>query len=292
MSYNINILFVVRAIVTNNNGEVLLLKRNKNRQYNSLQWELPGGKIRQEEEISYALERILQEENSLVVKNVGKRYYIFNRHVTEPGKYQGYNYFEVALSADYVSGKVSISKEDHEGFTWVKPEEALTLDLSLESKKSIIKYMDAVMSESTEKGIETKVVVVSRALIQNDDGKYLFLKRSKNESYNDLWEIPGGKLDSFESLQEHLSREVLEETGLLINITTPSHYVHSFIPKDGRYKGVTFLNLISSATIKAGKIRLSPEHDEYKWVSEDEIFDYPIVGYLVESLTALFLAKK
>ena len=62
-----------------------------------------------------------------------------------------------------------------------------------------------------------KTVIKVRALIQDQQGKYLLLKRNGTAKRNGYkWELPGGKLEKNESFQEALYREVLEETGIKI----------------------------------------------------------------------------
>ena len=49
------------------------------------------------------------------------------------------------------------------------------------------------------------------------DGKLLIIQKSKNCTYNALkWEVPGGRKQIGENLDDHIKREVLEEVGLEI----------------------------------------------------------------------------
>ncbi|MCK4824414.1 NUDIX domain-containing protein, partial [bacterium] len=53
------------------------------------------------------------------------------------------------------------------------------------------------------------------ALIPNNMGQYLLLKRSKKQTHNpNEWDLPGGKIDGGETLHKALLREVAEETSL------------------------------------------------------------------------------
>ena len=75
-----------------------------------------------------------------------------------------------------------------------------------------------------------KVIIVNRALIQNKEGKYLFIQRASNQEYEaDKWELPGGKMDQFETLEEHVIREVYEETGLVIHPLKIANYISRLI---------------------------------------------------------------
>ncbi|TGB04012.1 NUDIX domain-containing protein [Halobacillus salinus] len=61
-----------------------------------------------------------------------------------------------------------------------------------------------------------KHIVSVAACITNEDGEVLLVK---NEHRNDTYEIPGGRMEKGETLEEAVKREVLEETGIEANIT-------------------------------------------------------------------------
>lgn len=114
------ILLVVRSIIENDKGEILLMKRKKGRSYNPSKWELPGGKVQNNEDLEDALERIIMDETGLIVKNLGQKHYIHRRFVSEEGKHHGYNYFELALTSEYVTGNPKANSDDHEDNKWAK----------------------------------------------------------------------------------------------------------------------------------------------------------------------------
>ena len=59
-------------------------------------------------------------------------------------------------------------------------------------------------------------ILVTAAIIENA-GKYLITKRLKNAtSFPNLWEFPGGKVESDEKLKDCLEREIFEELGIKI----------------------------------------------------------------------------
>ena len=118
------------------------------------------------------------------------------------------------------------------------------------------------------------------------------LKRAKDQPYPGQWELPGGKLDELETLQDSLRREVFEETGLIINVVEPVVHTDSTVLSKGRYKGHTYISVISRANLEGGKIKLSPEeHDDYKWVTKSEILNLDLAPYGKLPLTELLLKK-
>ncbi len=53
------------------------------------------------------------------------------------------------------------------------------------------------------------------------DGKVLLAKRADHQHQGGLWEFPGGKVESGESVESALSRELLEEIGITIDGCEP-----------------------------------------------------------------------
>ena len=54
------------------------------------------------------------------------------------------------------------------------------------------------------------------ALIFDDAGRILLVERG-NEPYRGQWSLPGGIVEAGETLKQAVEREVLEETGLIVN---------------------------------------------------------------------------
>ncbi len=115
------------------------------------------------------------------------------------------------------------------------------------------------------------VIFGQKAFILNNKGEVLILKRNKVSVYNNAWDVPGGKVEDEETLLEALQREVYEETGLklekIVCILTSSRFQGSSEDKPWILRN-TYL---CQAT---GKIKLSEEHLEYKWVKPAELGEY------------------
>jgi 8-oxo-dGTP diphosphatase len=120
--------------------------------------------------------------------------------------------------------------------------------------------------------MEKKFGVAAKALVKNMEGQYLVLFKSENEDINpNEIDIPGGRVEFGEDVQDCLSREISEEVGLKIKINHPSR-VWGFVKNELHLVGITFV-----ADLIGGDIALSGEHDAYKWMTKDEILkgDYP-----------------
>ncbi len=104
------------------------------------------------------------------------------------------------------------------------------------------------------------------ALLQNSEGKCLFLRRSSASKTNpSRWEPPGGKIESGERLDDALQREAFEEAGLHIVVDRLLGAVQFELPT------IKVACLIMGARVASGDIRLSSEHDAYQWLSLEEI---------------------
>ncbi len=101
----------------------------------------------------------------------------------------------------------------------------------------------------------------AKVVIRDDKGCCLLLKRSLSSKGNPgKWDLPGGKVDAGENLEQGLLREVAEETGLTISLQRVLGAAESESPA----KRVAYL--IFEGSVESGRVRLSNEHDAYIWV--------------------------
>ncbi|GAB4158953.1 MAG: (deoxy)nucleoside triphosphate pyrophosphohydrolase [Candidatus Dojkabacteria bacterium] len=117
-----------------------------------------------------------------------------------------------------------------------------------------------------------------KALIINEEGKLLIIKRHKNNTVSLLWDLPGGRIDHGESLDKGLERELIEETKLeLISIEKVIN-ISTFTQKVNR--SIQVIRIIYLCRAK-GNVELSEEHSESKWINPGEYlnYEYPDRGY-------------
>ena len=128
--------------------------------------------------------------------------------------------------------------------------------------------------------------IVTAAIIENK-GSILIAKRKKGDRLEDKWEFPGGKLESNETPQECLKRELMEEFSVDTEVadfffSTTYNYDHSSIRLDA-YR----------VLYKSGKFLLK-DHDAIEWVAPSDFYKYefapadiPIVEKLVQEYAPL-----
>ena len=108
--------------------------------------------------------------------------------------------------------------------------------------------------------------IAAYALLQNSEGKCLFLRRSPDSKTNPgRWEPPGGKLDPGERLDEALRREVFEEAGLQISVRRLLGAIEYEVP------AVKVACLIMEGRLVTDDVTLSSEHDSYQWMWLSEL---------------------
>ena len=142
--------------------------------------------------------------------------------------------------------------------------------------------------KNNNKNSRPRIVLVNRCIILNEKGKLLLIKRSmEDEHAPGMWEFPGGKLDEGQDLSSALEREVLEETGLLVSPKTRIAFVESQIIPKGKYKGLPYVVLVGIGKKIGGKLKLSFEHTDYKWVSVKEAYEMEIKDEIRKALIVL-----
>ena len=116
-----------------------------------------------------------------------------------------------------------------------------------------------------------RVVLVNRCFVINNRGEILIIRRREADIINPgLWEVPGGKLDEGQDLTRALEREVMEETGLLIEPTHRLVYADSQVLGPGKYSGMPYMALFSVGRVVGGELKLSEEHTEVRWARPHE----------------------
>lgn len=104
------------------------------------------------------------------------------------------------------------------------------------------------------------------------DGKILLLKvRSKSSHDAEKWEIPGGKVKKGEFFDQALKREFMEETGLEINIESLYNVIQNDYTACKTNERVKSIQLIMKVTSTTDEVKISAEHDEYKWFTKSEL---------------------
>lgn len=118
-----------------------------------------------------------------------------------------------------------------------------------------------------------------KGVITNSDREILLLKRQMKASLEGfIWDLPGGLIEEGENERETLKREVLEETGLTIEV---GKFLHAFIndPKFTFNGSNRILFIYWCDLIKESNVTLSNEHTEFGWFSISDVYPRLQVRY-------------
>lgn len=105
------------------------------------------------------------------------------------------------------------------------------------------------------------------AAILYQDGKYLVTQRCEGDSFGGFWEIPGGKQDPGETLEQTVVREIREELGLTVEV------VGFFRTVSYPYPNRTVDLHLFQCRILAGEPQ-TLECQAYAWVKPEDLKDY------------------
>ena len=127
------------------------------------------------------------------------------------------------------------------------------------------------------------VILIVSALIEKN-GKYLVLQRSeKNITNKNKWQLPEGKVRPGENFLKALKRELLEETSMILT-NAKLFGIHSSILKEAHGIFRVFRIIFKCKTM--GKIKLSKDHKDFKWVSFKEKLDF-IEGFDLKNIISV-----
>ena len=120
--------------------------------------------------------------------------------------------------------------------------------------------------------------IVQKAVVLNDDGHILIVRRSSIDSRRPLqWDLPGGQFEDGEEMIASVEREIREETALEV-IDTRAIYAKTELRKwEAGEASAVFVFYVAYA--KSSEVKLSFEHDTYQWlalVDAIPLFEYDL----------------
>jgi 8-oxo-dGTP diphosphatase len=111
-----------------------------------------------------------------------------------------------------------------------------------------------------------------RAIITDESGNVLILKRTGNSCKSGEWCLPGGCIDYGQTAVEALIREIKEETSLTCQKVKFLFYLDSLPEK---HLVLHYINLYFFC-IADGQIILNHESSDYLWIGPGEMHEYKI----------------
>lgn len=139
--------------------------------------------------------------------------------------------------------------------SWVKPQQSRAQRL----------LDHAIVAEYT-----VVMLHVVCAVVENEKGEFLLCQRPDGKSQAGLWEFPGGKIETGESEQAALKREIIEELGcqLLVGEALDS-VVHA-------YGDFTIKLIPYRCKLVNGQSPQALEHQAVEWVALQDFKHFPL----------------
>ena len=149
-------------------------------------------------------------------------------------------------------------------------------------------------------GMNTQVCFAQKALIE-DDGRLLLIQKSDGDpNQPGKWEIPGGRLEFGEDIDDHLMREVREEVGLEVLPGAPFYVWQWRLTRHRQESGPVAMQIVAVARyckLKGGTPSLSANvSDDYlktwAWVPLDEVLSYDLIENMRPVIHAYLEARQ
>ncbi len=123
------------------------------------------------------------------------------------------------------------------------------------------------------------VVPCVGAVVTDGQGRLLMIKRG-HEPGAGLWSIPGGRIEPGETDAEALVREMLEETGLVVEVGS----LIGSVQRPGLDDAVIDIRDYA-ATVVGGTLRPGDDAADARWVDMQDLGSLEITEGLIEALT-------
>ena len=114
-------------------------------------------------------------------------------------------------------------------------------------------------------------LVATKLVLLRADGRMLVMLRGKEAPTNPLgWDLPGGILEYGEGAEECIVRETREETSIDIGSARVFHAIAR-----ANKLGEHWTTVFYVADAPSEEVKISWEHDEFKWISPEELEALP-----------------
>lgn len=113
------------------------------------------------------------------------------------------------------------------------------------------------------------------AVVRDAEGRLLLIRRGHPPAEG-MWSLPGGRIEPGETAAEAAAREVLEETGLEVEI---GQVLITAVIWGGGFRVQDF-----AATVIGGDLRAGDDAADVRWIDAEELTSLPLSDGLLDEL--------
>lgn len=122
------VVLVQKCVIFEGDGKILLIRRSVQDRYGAGMWDLPGGKVSENEDKRQALLREVREETGLIVAVI----HPFVHTLNEASVVYSGRIYRAEFSVGHLLGGSLRLSEEHDAFMWVNIDDTDGLDLKPE----------------------------------------------------------------------------------------------------------------------------------------------------------------
>jgi ADP-ribose pyrophosphatase YjhB (NUDIX family) len=144
---------------------------------------------------------------------------------------------------------------------------------------------DPELRHSEHSGPETRRPVPAVGAFILRGSEILLIRRGKEPSLG-KWSIPGGSIEWGETVEEATRREVLEETGLVVEVGELAGVI-DVIERIGDEIAFDYVIIDHFAKVVSGTLNAATDVTEARWVPLTELRNMDVTGTVVRRLAEL-----
>jgi 8-oxo-dGTP diphosphatase len=123
-------------------------------------------------------------------------------------------------------------------------------------------------------------------------GDHILLVERGKEPLKGLWSLPGGALETGESLRDGIRREVLEETGLTVETVEVATIFERIMRDEQGQTEYHYVLIDYICEAASGEARAATDVSAVAWVSETELLQYKLTEGTLPVILEAFRKRK